>query len=212
MATVGKPSFLPDRYDDVPQGRSYVGTRRSARSSLSLFAPIGIALGAVIVLVVGGMWFVDRSDDYLALDEAQLPVISVDASGSADSDGDIEEPVVIEEEPVAEEVVPVEDPTVIDTEGLTLTILNGTATAGLAARANERLSVIGWPEATATNADSTDVKQSVVAYSEAADEAIALGIAETLGVGADSVVQTSAYPGARITIVLGADYLDTAST
>ena len=212
MATVGKPSFLPDRYDDVSHDRRYVGTRRSARSSFSLFAPIGIALGAVIVLVLAGMWFVDRSDDYLALDEAQLPVISGDVSDAADSDVAIEEPVVIEEEPVVEEVVPVEDPTVIDTEGLTLTILNGTATAGMAARANERLSVIGWPEATATNADSTDVKQSVVAYWEPADEAIALGIAETLGIGADSVVQTSAYPGARITVVLGADYIDTAST
>ena len=210
MATTGKPSFLPDRYDDVPRDRSYQGTRRSEQSALSLFAPIGIALGAIIILVLAGLWFVDRSDDYLVLDDTALPVISGDAS--EDTGSEIDAPVVIEEEPVVEDVVPVVDPTQIDTEGLTLTILNGTRTQGMAARANERLVVLGWPEATATNADATDVQQSVVAYSEPADEAIALGIAQTLGLDADAVVQTTAYPGARITVVLGSNYVDTAST
>ena len=116
------------------------------------------------------------------------------------------------EQPVIEEALPVTDPTQIDTEGLTLTVLNGTAAQGMAGRASSRLSDIGWPEATATNADSTDVAQSVVAYSEDADKASALGIAQLLGLEADAVVQTTAYPGARITVVLGADYVDTEST
>ena len=45
-----------------------------------------------------------------------------------------------------------------------------------------------------------------------ADKASALGIAQLLGLEADAVVQTTAYPGARITVVLGADYVDTEST
>ena len=203
MARSGSPSFLPDRFDEVDRDVTYVGTHRRERSSWSLFAPIGIGLGAVILLVLGGLWLVDRSDDNLALDPSEVPVITDEAPS--------EEPAVVDQE-IPEEVVAITDPTQIDTEGLTLTVLNGTATQGMAARAVERLVTVGWPEATATNADSTDVQQSVVAYSEDADRAIALGIAEVLDLDADSVVQTTAYPGARITVVLGADYVDTEST
>ena len=207
MAKSGKPSFLPDRFDDVERDLGYVGTHRRQRSSWSVFAPVGIGLGAVVVLILAGIWFVDRSDDYLTLDASEVPVIT----GEAPEEEALDEPVVIEPE-VVEEVVAVSDPTQIDTEGLTLTVLNGTATQGMAARAVDRLVAIGWPEATATNADSTDIQQSVVAYSEDADKAIALGIAQELDLDADSVVQTTAYPGARVTIVLGADYVDTEST
>ena len=207
MAQSGKPSYLPDRFDDVERDLGYVGTHRRQRSSWSVFAPVGIGLGAVIVLILAGIWFVDRSDDYLTLDASEVPVIT----GEAPEEEALDEPVVIEPE-VVEEVVAVTDPTQIDTEGLTLTVLNGTATQGMAARAVDRLVAIGWPEATATNADSTDIQQSVVAYSEDADKAIALGIAQELDLDADSVVQTTAYPGARVTVVLGADYVDTEST
>ena len=202
----GTPSFLPDRFDDVPRDKKYVGIHRRSRSSGSVFAPIGIALGAVVLLVLGGLWFVDRSASNLTLENTAPPVID----GALDPQ--LEEAPAVAEEPVVEEAVPVTDPTQIDTEGLTLTVLNGTPAQGMAGRASQRLSDIGWPEATATNADSTDVAQSVVAYSEGADKASALGIAQLLGLEADAVVQTTAYPGARITVVLGADYLDTEST
>jgi hypothetical protein len=200
------PSFLPDRFDEVEREKSYVGIYRSTRSVASLFAPVGIALGIIAVLIVGGLWFVQSSSTNLAIEDTAPPVIE----GALDPV--VEAPPVIEKEPMVEEVLPVTDPTQIDTEGLTLTVLNGTAAQGMAARAGTRLSDIGWPEATATNADSTDVAQSVVAYSEDSDKASALGIAQVLGIGENAVVQTSAYPGARITIVLGADYVDTEST
>lgn len=203
MAQRGKNTFLPDRFDDVAKNPGYVGTHRRERSSWSLFAPIGIGLGAVAVLVLAGLWFVDRSDDYLDIGAMDLPVISGEAPA--------EEPVAIEPEaPMAAE--PVTDPSQIDTEGLSLTVLNGTGTAGLAARAAERLVVAGWPEPTATNAESSDVAESVVAHQDEADRGIALGIAELLGISADQVVQTGAYPGARITVVLGGNYVDTQST
>ena len=207
MAKSGKPSFLPDRFDDVERDFGYVGTHRRQRSSWSVFAPVGIGFAAVVVLVLAGVWFVDRSDDYLTLDASEVPVIT----GEAPEELGPEEPVVLEPE-VPEEVVAVTDPTQIDTEGLTLTVLNGTPSQGLAARAVDRLVRVGWPEATAANADSTDFQKSVVAYSEDADKAIALGIAQELDLDADSVVQKTAYPGARITVVLGSDYVDTEST
>jgi len=203
MAKSGKNTFLLDRYDEVGHDPTYVGTHRRERSSWSLFAPIGIGLGAVVVLVLAGLWFVDRSDDYLEIDALEVPVIAGEPPE--------EEPVVIEPETPAE-VEPVRDPAQIDTEGLTLTVLNGTDTPGLAAEAGERLLAAGWPEATATNADSADVAESVVAYQDDADRGIALGIAEILGIAADAVVQTSAYAGARVTVLLGGDYVATQST
>lgn len=203
MAKPGKNTFLPDRFDEVQGDPSYVGTHRRERSTWSLFAPIGIALGAVAVLVLAGLWFIDRSDDYLEFDAAEVPVIAGEAPG--------EEAVVVEPE-VPVEVQPVEDPSQIDTTGLTLTVLNGTGTSGLAARAGERLVSAGWPEPTATNAESSDVAESVVAYQDDADKGIALGIAQLLDIDAEQVVQTNSYPGARITVVLGANYVDTQST
>jgi hypothetical protein len=203
MTKSGKNTFLLDRYDEVRHDPTYVGTHRRERSSWSLFAPIGIGLGAVVVLVLAGLWFVDRSDDYLQIDALDVPVIAGEAPDEA--------PVVVEPETPAE-VEPVRDPTQIDTEGLTLTVLNGTDTTGLAAQAGERLVAAGWPEPTATNADSSDIAESVVAYQDDADRGIALGIAEILGVAADQVVQTTAYPGARVTVLLGGDYASTQAT
>ena len=206
MVSRGTSSFLPDRFDDVEADRSYVGSHRRTRSSLSLFAPVGIALGAVVVLVLAGLWFVDQSGERLALEDTSAPVI--DGAPNPDS-----APAPTLEEPTPDvEAAPVTDPGSIDTAGLTLTLLNGTAAQGMAARAGARLTAIGWPEPTAANADSTDIAQSVVAYSDDADRAIALGIAGVLGIDAGAVVQTSAYPGARVTVVLGADYRDTEST
>ena len=193
-------SFLPDRFDDVPKDLGYVGTHRRQRSTLSLFAPIGIGLGLVVLVVLAGLWVIDRSNENLAFDVGTLPV----AAEPPAEDAVVEEP---DEGPN-----PVQDPTSIDTEGLSITVLNGTSSAGLAARAGARLQALGWPEATATNADSSTVSASVVAYENDEDLGIALGIAQALGIDFESVVQTSTYPGARITVILGADYVDTEST
>ena len=83
-------------------------------------------------------------------------------------------------------------------------MLNGTSTAGLAASAGERLDAEGWPEQTLTNAASQEVETSLVAYSSDEDEALARGVAEILGIS--EVIETDDYPGARITVLLGADY------
>lgn len=202
MARSGKNTFLPDRFDEVPRDVGYLGTHRRERSSWSVFAPVGIGLGAVVVLVLAGLWFVDRSDDYLTLDPSDI---------SFQAEPPPEDPVVVEPEGEPEPEV-ITDPTQVDLEGFTLTVLNGTSRQGLAARAAERLVAVGWPEPATTNADSSDLAETVVAFSEESDRAKALGIAEILGISAAQVIQTPAYPGAAVTVVLGDDYVDTQST
>jgi hypothetical protein len=201
MARSGKNTFLPDRFDDLPRDPSYVGRHRRERTTWSTFAPIGIGLGTVVVLVLAGLWFIDRSDDYLTLDPSDFPIAAEPP----------EEPVVVEPEVEPEQEV-VTDPTQVDLTDFTLTVLNGTSTQGLAARAAERLVAVGWPEATATNADSSDVAETVVTFGDEVHRAKALGIAQLLGVDETQVIQTTAYPGASVTVVLGADYVDTQST
>lgn len=199
-------SYLPDRFDDIQADVRYIGTHRRQQSSLSVFAPIGIGLGLVVVLVLAGLWFIDRNNDSLDLDPNSVPIAAEEgAEGETVPEGESTDGAPPSSDPV-------EDPTSIDTSGLSITVLNGTETSGLAARAGARLQAIGWPEPTATNAESTDVAQSIVAYGSAEDLGIALGIAMVLGIDSEAVIQTDTYPGARITVVLGADYVDTEST
>lgn len=197
--------FLPDKFDDVENDPRYIGTHRRAQSSLSVFAPIGIGLGLVVVLVLGGLWWIERSNAALEIDQGAIRL----PAGEAPTDATESAPG--EAEDVEEEVLAA-DPADVDLTDLTITVLNGTGTQGLAARAGSRLVQAGWPEPTATNADSRDVAQSIVAYGNAEDYPIALGIAGNLGIGSEAVIQSDTYPSARVTVILGSDYVDTEAT
>lgn len=106
--------------------------------------------------------------------------------------------------PSAEVTVdPVLDPALIDPErAITITILNGTTTIGLEKVA--ATSLVGWPVGASLTADNRDEEKTVIYYSNPADEDVARGLALALGVG--EIRESSAYLGASVTIVLGADY------
>jgi hypothetical protein len=100
-------------------------------------------------------------------------------------------------------------------------VLNGTATAGLAARVAEQLTGAGWTQnITVANADREDVPETVVYYEDASQEGIARGIVQSLGVGrselsnvfaatGDETVpgETTEMPMKPITVVVGSDYI-----
>jgi cytoskeletal protein RodZ len=86
----------------------------------------------------------------------------------------------------------------------TLTVLNGTTTAGLAATGTSTLSAAGWNVASDGNAGSTGATATIVYYQKDSDAAVARGIAKTLGVG--TIQKSSAFPNSEITVVLGSDY------
>ena len=194
---MAKPSrFLPDRFDDVERERGYVGLRREQRGRGFWLVPLGVVLGVSVVLTAIGMFMVSRADQRLELSPEEIAI----------TDPPPEE-VVAEEpapEPEPEPVEAITNPSEEEADGLTITILNGTDTTGLAARAGNLLDREGWPEQTRTNADEQGVEDSLVAYESDDDEGLARGVAEILGI--DEVVQTDNYPGARITVLLGADF------
>ena len=188
--------FLPDRFDEVPQEEGYVGIRRAQRSKTFWLVPTGIVAGVSVILIAIGMVVVQRADDRLQISPEEIAL--------AEPDPTAVEEVVTEPDPEPAPVEPIINPTADEADGLTITILNGTDTTGLAARAGNLLDREGWPEQTRTNADEQGVTESLVAYQDPDDEALALGVGEILGIS--QVVQTDNYPGARITVLVGSDF------
>lgn len=98
---------------------------------------------------------------------------------------------------------PVLDPALITPErAITITVLNGTTTVGLENIAGDSLA--GWPVAARLTASNRDEATTVIYYGNPADEDVARGLAIALGVG--EIRESTAYLGASVTIVLGADY------
>jgi hypothetical protein len=108
---------------------------------------------------------------------------------------------------------PAPAPAVVDPAAL-VTVLNGTSTAGLAARAVEQLAEAGWSQSIAvSNADDDTVETTTVYYQDATQEGAARGLAEALGVGSITLsdefaipVDEGEEPILQLVVVLGADY------
>ena len=188
--------FLPDRFDEVPQEEGYIGIRRAQRSKTFWLVPTAIVAGVSVVLIAIGMVVVQRADDRLQISPEEIALAEPEPTAA--------EEVAPEPELEPEPVEPIINPTADEADGLTITILNGTDTTGLAARAGNLLDREGWPEQTRTNADEQGVTESLVAYQDPDDEALAQGVGEILGIS--EVVQTDNHPGARITVLVGSDF------
>ena len=105
-----------------------------------------------------------------------------------------------------------------------VTILNGTETVGLAASVGDAMREAGWAGVGSTaNASATDFKTTTVYYVDPANEAAALGLADSLFAKATAdasangvalsitsvrVEQSDQFQGAQLTVVLGADFVE----
>lgn len=193
--------FPSDRFDAPPARLTKVGAHRAPTGAARGWVRFAWAALASGVLVVAGLFALDRLD-------ADVPL--ADGAGWSSSQADPPEDIPLDEpeeqipdEP--EEVRPL-DPSALDPElELTLSVLNGTEVAGLAGRAADALADVGWPDASRANADESGVEQTVVYYSDPELEAVALGLAQELGVGELAV--SDVYPGVSVTIVIGSDYV-----
>lgn len=94
-------------------------------------------------------------------------------------------------------------------QALAITILNGTPTANLANTVGDNLVKQGWAGAaqgvgSRANAGKTNIKQTIVYYSDPKNEGAARALVLSLKVG---TIQLSAvYAQSPITIVVGSDY------
>jgi hypothetical protein len=185
------PSHAPDRFDDVPGDLSRVGAHRAPRPRhhrFRAFAWAALATGVLVGLGVGGLCVIDDRVSFTDI----IP-----------SDG------------ASEAAAPTEVPTAAPTAvpGMVVTVLNGTRTSGLSARAAAMLESAGWKVGSRVNANTSDITATTVYYYDAADEGAARGLVQALGVGdvqlSDQFRPAEGTPAAsapRLTAVLGSDY------
>ena len=183
-----------DRFDvKGPSEPARVGAHRAPERRGRGWIAFAWAAAATVVLVVVGIVGLQLITDRLDLD-AVFPQQEASA-------------------PAAETPTPTAAPAVVDTAAI-VTVLNGTATPGLAARAVEQLAADGWSQNIAvSNADQDDVTTTTVYYQDASQEGAARGLAEALGVGAITLSDDFAIEAAegeepilQLVVVLGSDY------
>lgn len=184
--------YTPDRFDEIPSSLGRVGAHRAPRPrgrGWIAFAWAALASGA---LVVGGLYGLSLISDRVNFELPGLgtaqPMPTPTATPSATPSVD-----------------PITDPALAQLPaGFVITLLNGTEVDGLGAAARDLLTASGWPVGTVTSAAQTDLTETVVFYNDPTLEAVALGMAQLLGIG--DIELSDAFPGAPITIVLGADF------
>jgi hypothetical protein len=181
--------FPPDRFDEIPADLGRVGAHRAPRPRGRVAIAVAWAALASGVLVVAGLWGLS-----LITDRVSFEIPGFDTAEPAPT-------------PTVE---PITDPALADLPaGFTITILNGAGVDGLGDAARDLLTAPGWPVGTVTSAAEDGLTQTVVFYSEPSLEAVARGMVVLLGTG--EIELSDAFPGAPVTIALGADFAAIAS-
>ncbi|GGI48022.1 hypothetical protein BCL57_002916 [Agromyces flavus] len=173
--------FPRDRFDSIPHGIERVGAHRAPARRGARWIAFGWAALATVVLAGAGIAAVAVFNDRLNFDDVPAP------SASAT--------------PVA--TVP---PTIAP--DIPVTVLNGTTTSGLAAQASETLTAGGVTVGVASNADSSDLQETVVYYAGPDLEGAARGVAQLLPEADVRLNEDFASEGLQIVVVLGADYAE----
>ncbi|MDN4597556.1 LytR C-terminal domain-containing protein [Leifsonia virtsii] len=178
--------FPRDRFDEIPDDLQRVGAHRAPRRRGRGWIAVGWAALATVLLVGAGIFG-------LSLVNGSIDFHGPSGTGSRTASTT----------PTATPT-----PTIVPTvnPSLNVNVLNGTAKEGLAASVGEKLKAAGWKVGALANADKTDLAATIVYYGDPANQAAALGVAQSLP-GA-TIQQSTAFSdtGADITVVIGANY------
>lgn len=179
-------TFEKDRFDTVPEDLHRTGAHRGPQKrgrGWVAFAWAALATGLIVLAGVFAIFLVNgKLNDLPFFKPVASPTPTVTPTPTAS---------------------PKIDPT------LSITILNGTATVGLANNAGDNLVTQGWAGAAEgigarTNAGATNIKETVVYYSDPANEGAARAMVLSLRVG--TIKLSNAYPQSPMVVVLGSDY------
>lgn len=180
-----------DRFDVVSDDVHRVGAHRAKAHWARGWVNVAWAVGAVIVLSVGGLWGLSQiNSDF----EFGLPF-------TAGPEDEVAAPPA-EEAPEAAE--PMLDPEIV------ITVLNGTPASGMSNTVGDYLVDQGWNGAAfgvgaRVGASTTDVETTQVIYNTPANEAAARAMLETLGVG--ELVLANTYPASPLAVLIGSDFV-----
>lgn len=172
--------FPRDRFDSIPHGIERVGAHRAPARRGARWIAFGWAALAAVVLAGAGIAAVSVYNDRL------------DFGGG--------EPVPTQE-PVA-----TAPPTI--SPDVPVAVLNGTGTAGLAASVGESLTAGGVQVGITSNADASDIEDTVVYYAAPELEGAARGVLQLLPVGDVRLSEEFGVTGMQLVVVLGQDYVE----
>lgn len=176
--------YPKDRFDVIPDDLERVGAHRAPRGRGRGWIAFGWALLATVVLVAGGVFWlfsVNNSVNFNGIFTPGSTTPSITATPTPT-------------------VVPTVDPS------LSVTVLNGTPTAGLAASVGDKLVAAGWNVTSRANASTTEFTQTTVYYADETLHGAALGIAAELPGSVVALTQEFVDSGAALTVVVGSDY------
>lgn len=179
-----------DRFDEIPDDLKRVGAHRAPRRRGRGWIAVGWAALATVLLVGAGIFG-------LSLVNGSISFHGPTGTGTGTATGTGSASTTSTPTPT---IVPTVDP------ALSVNVLNGTSREGLAATVGDKLKAAGWKIGALANADKTDLATTIVYYGDPANQAAALGVAQSLP-GA-TIQQSTAYSdsGADITVVVGANY------
>lgn len=176
-----------DRFDHLPHDLHRVGAHRAPGRTGRGWVAFWWALAATVVLIAVGVFGILSLNDRLNI---AIPGISPSATPT-------------------ETATPSAEPTPVATvdPGLTVTVLNGASSNGVAASATQALEDAGWTVGATSNANSQDQPTTIVYYAEASLEGAALGIVQSLP-GSEMLLSNDfADSGADLTVIIGNDYV-----
>jgi hypothetical protein len=179
-------SYPKDRFDDLPHRLDRVGAHRAPPKRGRRWVAFWWALAATAILITIGAIGLSVLNDRL-----NITIPGIEA--------------VTEEAAPPVEAVPTAEPTMDPTA--TVTVLNGTAGAGVARSVGDLLAASGWDVAAMSNADSEDFVTTTVYYADPAQEGVARGVAALLPGSVVTQADTFATSGATLTVVVGTDYV-----
>lgn len=198
--------YARDEFDRVPQNSSRQGVHRAAtetpRASLVPILAVGIvalAVGLVCFLILPKLGFVAPS--------ASSPNVSAEAAKEGSLVPGAPTPSATPLASTAPEVTPspTDSPTPTPSvpgvdKTAVVSVYNGTATGGLAARVAAKVQADGWPLGVVSNWGGTPQQASVIFYKGADNKANAEALGALLGIS--NLVESAAFQQ-PVVVVLG---------
>ena len=181
-------NYQKDRFDSVPDDLLRTGAHRGPAKrgrGWIAFAWAALATGILVVIGLFGLAVVNGK-------LADIPFFGGASSASP-----------------TPTVTPIATAAPLLNAKLPITILNGTPTTGLANTVGDNLVKQGWAGAalgtgSRANAATNDIKQTVVYYSDPANEGAARALVLSLKTG--TIKLSDVYTQSPITVVIGSDY------
>lgn len=197
-------SFQPDEFDERPAKGGRVGAHRQRQLKGRAWIILGSCL--VVAALIAGVGFsilnLVREGNQFEWDGSGLfgDSSSVAAeSGASDSSQSAD--AAASESVASASDAPSSSAAEVD-KSVSVRVLNGTATSGLAASAKTTLTQAGWSSVVAANA-SSKTSTSTVLYGETSLKDAAGSVADALGIAS---VKYSGGVGTLISVTLGSDF------